>query len=261
MTHPLLAIYCESTLAEQQQRAQQLHQELDLPLLATPSPQFLYLLVLTDHRIELRLTNSKTQPVYVDFLSAAAQYRRLKSNRKNELIAKAVGIKGKEKPSVLDATAGLGQDGFILANLGCPVHCLERSPVIAALLQDGIDRFLKSASTKISLSLTAVDAILYLQQLDEAEFPDVIYLDPMFPTRQKSALVKKEMRVLRDIVGYDQDTALLLAQALQVAKKRVVVKRPRLAPAVIGKSPDLVLEGSSCRFDVYFCFSHNFKES
>jgi 16S rRNA (guanine1516-N2)-methyltransferase len=152
---------------------------------------------------------------------------------------------------VIDATAGLGQDAFILSSLGCTVHCLERSPVIAALLQDGIDRFVKATHAPLRLSLTAIDAMVYLEQLDQTQYPDVIYLDPMFPCRQKSALVKKEMRLLRDMVGEDLDASDLLALSLQRAKKRVVVKRSKLAPMMTEKEPDLVLKGSSSRFDVY----------
>ncbi len=252
MEPSLLAIYCESSLEKQKQQAWQCHQQLDLPLLEIPSPHFSYLLVFTDTHLELRHTSAKIRPIYVDFLNATSQYRSLKVSRKNELIAKAVGIKGREKLSIIDATAGLGQDAFILSSLGCSVHCLERSPAIAALLQDGIDRFSKATHASLSLSLTTMDAICYLKQLDKTQYPDVIYLDPMFPSRTKSALVKKEMRMLRDMVGEDLDASELFELALQRAKKRVVVKRSKLAPMISAQEPDLILKGSSSRFDVYF---------
>jgi len=266
-----VALCCQSHIPSRLLYANQLAQQLQLPLLQQSSTSLLpsgegtrkadegvdegaifpYWLVVTDHRLELHQSGTPEKPVYVDFLGADAQYRCLKSNRKNELIAKAVGLKNNSTLSIIDATAGLGRDGFILSTLGCIVRCLERSPIIAALLQDGIDRLQNTSAPNVSLSLTATDALTYLEQLDYAEFPDVIYLDPMFPTRQKSALVKKEMRMLRDLVGDDLDTAALLDLALRRAKKRVVVKQPRLAPQHIGKTPSIVFSGQSCRFDVY----------
>jgi 16S rRNA (guanine1516-N2)-methyltransferase len=248
---PPIALYCQSSCKQRHQYTQQLHQQLGLPLLENSAESFLYLLVVTDTHVELQQTQAKTKPFYVDFLSAAFAYRRAKSSKKNELIARAVGIKGNEKLSVIDATAGLGQDSFILAGLGCHVQAIERSPVIAALLQDGIDRFLKSAVANVSLSLLKGDAMTYLEKLTTNNLPDVIYLDPMFPARDKSALVKKEMRILRDIVGDDLDGVALLDMALQRANKRVVVKRPRLAPTIKGPKPDCVFKGQSSRFDVY----------
>lgn len=59
--------------------------------------------------------------------------------------------------------------------------------------------------------------------------PDVVYLDPMYPHRQKSALVKKEMRVFQSLVGNDDDADSLLIPAMTIAKRRVVVKRPNYA--------------------------------
>ena len=95
------------------------------------------------------------------------------------------------------------------------------------------------------------DAISYLKKLPNNKKPDVIYLDPMYPTRTKSALGKKELRILRQIVGEDLDAGELLQVALKTARKRVVVKRPRLAPPIPGPEPNLVFKGKTSRFDVY----------
>ena len=128
---------------------------------------------------------------------------------------------------------------------------IERSPIIAALLQDGLARY-QQQNPNINFSLTIANAIDYFTVLQPEQFPDVIYLDPMFPERQKSALVKKEMRLLRDLVGDDTDAATLLTTALTRAKKRVVVKRPRLAERIIAApEPDVAFKGASCRFDCY----------
>ena len=136
-------------------------------------------------------------PVFVDFVHGAVGHRRQFGGGKNQLIAKAVGIKSNEKLRVLDVTAGLGRDAFVLATLGCDVLMCERSPVIYALLQDGLARAEKENwFQKISLKLIQADAIVYLQK-NQLFIPDVIYIDPMFPEKTKSALVKKEMRVLR----------------------------------------------------------------
>jgi 16S rRNA (guanine1516-N2)-methyltransferase len=248
---PDLALYCESSLSHRRVHAAQLAIQLDLSLLASLSEidAFPYCLIVTDQQLGLRHTQSKTKPICVDFLSAAFQYRSLTSN-KHALIAKAVGIHKHKNLSVIDATAGLGQDGFVLHGLGCTVHYLERSPIVAALLQAGLDHYASTTSHKTP-SLTQVDARLYLEQLEADAYPDVIYLDPMFPARKKATCVKKEMRILRDIVGEDTDIVALFEMALRRAKKRVVVKRLRLAPMLTDRKPDLVLHGQNVRFDVY----------
>lgn len=90
-----------------------------------------------------------------------------------------------------------------------------------------------------------------LAKIPTARHPAVVYLDPMYPHRSKSALVKKEMRILRILVGDDEDSAKLLTSALQVANKRVVVKRPAYAPPLTGLEPNLVFKTKNNRFDVY----------
>lgn len=190
--------------------------------------------------------------VYVDFLEGVLAHRKKFGGGKNQLIARAVGIKSKQKLSVLDVTAGLGRDAFVLATLGCNVLMCERSPVIYALLKDGLERAEKEVwFQQLNLKLIHADAADYLSTITDENRPDVIYIDPMFPEKNKSALVKKEMRVLREVVGDDVDAEKLLSLALVTAKKRVIVKRARLAPLLSDKKPDVVYEGKSSRFDVY----------
>lgn len=186
----------------------------------------------------------------IDFLQGAIAYRVRQGKLRTELLAKAIGIKGDFKPSVIDATAGLGRDAFILACLGCHVVMLERSTEIAALLSTALQR-LATTDLKLNLSLINIDAKEYLSNLSTDNQPDVVYLDPMYPERKKSALVKKEMRLLKEIVGEDEDAPTLLEIALRRARKRVVVKRPRLAVPLGGKEPDFAIKGKTQRFDVY----------
>lgn len=195
-------------------------------------------------------------PIRVDFVEGAVAHRRLYGGGSGQMIAKAVGIQPGVRPVVLDATAGLGRDAFVLAELGCVVTLIERHPLIAALLEDGLHR------ARLHTADAAVGAIVARMRLlcgnainlmaDWAdEPPQVIYLDPMFPHRDKTALVKKEMRLFRPLVGDDDDAPALLEGALALATHRVVVKRPRKAPAIAGASPGYVLEGKSSRFDIY----------
>ena len=100
------------------------------------------------------------------------------------------------------------------------------------------------------MRLIGGDAIASMQDWKE-EAPQVIYLDPMFPHRDKSALVKKEMRLFRPLTGDDDDAPALLEAALALASHRVVVKRARKAPVILGPAPGYVLEGKSSRFDIY----------
>jgi 16S rRNA (guanine1516-N2)-methyltransferase len=206
-------------------------------------------LIFTGERVELReIAKPRNKPLYVDFLHGKAAHRRKYGGGRGQLIARAVGVKKGVTLTVLDATAGLGQDAFVLACLGCKMTLLERSPIIAALLKDGLKR------ADMAMELIVTDAISYMKKLSNNKKPDVVYLDPMYPTRTKSALVKKEMRILRQIVGEDPDAAELLQIALQTARKRVVVKRPRLAPQIPGHKPNVVFKGKTSRFDVYLKF-------
>lgn len=239
--------------------ADTLARELGLPRCALPCADYPHVLTYNaDHRparLELRATHKDAPgPVYVDFVAGALGFRARHGSRNKEPLARAVGLKGATLPTVLDATAGLGRDAFILAALGCQVSLVERSTVIAALLRDGLERALAHHDTCAvarRMQLRVGDAAAIIEHLSEAERPDVIYLDPMYPHRSKSALVKKEMRMLRALVGEDLDAPKLLESALHAARKRVVVKRPRLAAGLPGIAPSYALHGSTTRFDIY----------
>lgn len=190
--------------------------------------------------------------ITIDFLTGSLARRLAKNKGRRELIAKAVGLKAHEKLFIIDATAGLGRDGFLLATLGCKVLMLERAPIIGKLLQEGLQKALADKRfAELDIELLIMDAKDYLNALTKNNYPDVIYLDPMFPERKKSALVKKELRYLREVVGEDKDAANLLAIALTRAKRRVVVKRPRLSTALPGPKPHHAIIGKDTRFDVY----------
>lgn len=172
---------------------------------------------------------------------------------RGESVARAVGLRGGQPLTVVDATAGLGRDAFVLASLGARVHLIERSPVVAALLADGIGRALADPETAEAagrMTLHAGEAAELLPSLCQQVTPEAVYLDPMYPEAGTKGEVKKEMQLLRRLLGPDPDIAGLFATALGCAR-RVVVKRPRRAPALPGAKPNHVLEGRSTRFDVY----------
>lgn len=219
-------------------------------------------LVLTATRLELRKQDeSKLGAVYVDWVNGAVAHRRKFGGGKGQAIAKAVGLNKGVLPSVLDATAGLGRDAFVLASLGCRVQLLERHPVVFALLADGLQRAQqdKEIGSWVGERLHLLpnkgdDGLMQLVQDPHFVCPDVVYLDPMYPQpehKKNSALVKKEMRVFHSLVGSDADADALLAPALRLANKRVVVKRPSYAPCLANEPPSMVIETKKNRFDVY----------
>lgn len=231
--------------------------ELGLPLLADPvavSPT--HLLALTRERLELRqLGPGAPGPIHVDFTAGTLAHRRRFGGGRHQPLARAIGLKGAAAPLVVDATAGLGRDAFVLACLGCTVRLVERSPIIAALLRDGLQRAAQDPEigslVAERLRLYVADGREYLRRLQEDQWPDVVYLDPMYPRHPKSALVKKEMRFLRQLVGADEDAPDLLAAAMACARRRVVVKRPRPAPTLMGPPPAVQITAPNTRFDVY----------
>ena len=215
----------------------------------TPSASGLYLAA-EEQGIVLHRVGDKGA-VWVDFTAGAAQHRRLHGG--GELLAKAVGRS--KQPTVWDATGGLGRDSFVLAGLGLNVHIFERHPAVYCLLADGLARALlhsDTAETASRLTLHHADAAEYMPRLAaEIGRPQVVYLDPMYPERRKSAAVKKEMAFFHELVGIAQNDAALLDAALATATARVVVKRPRLGDFLCGRKPDYQYTGKSTRFDVY----------
>ncbi len=197
-------------------------------------------------------------PIYCDFNSNKILYRRKYGGGNGQALAKAIGVTDKCKPRVLDLTAGLGTDSFILASLGCEILMLERNPVVYELLCDGLARASKSAShDKVlssivnRLSLTKTDAHDYFAKLlPQCEF-DVIYLDPMFALPSRAAKAKKEMYALQSIVGADTDASKLLEKAMRHVRYRTVVKRSNKSLNLGHINPNIVLRGRSTRYDIY----------
>ncbi|MDF7670437.1 class I SAM-dependent methyltransferase [Orbaceae bacterium ESL0721] len=214
-----------------------------------------FALVQRDHLVLQKIDEPKLGEITVDFTTGAMAHRRQFGGGRGEAVAKAVGVKGSYLPTVIDATAGLGRDAFVLAAIGCKVTMCERHPVVAALLADGLKRGYDDPTIgqwlaeRLTLIYHTKVADLLCDQ--SAEKPDVIYLDPMFPHRQKSALVKKEMRVFQTLVGSDEDADDLLEPARKLAKKRVVVKRPDYAPFLAGEVPTAHIKTKNHRFDIY----------
>ena len=201
----------------------------------------------------LKRDEPKLGGIKVDFVSGAVAHRRKFGGGRGQAIAKAVGLKQGQNPTVVDATAGLGRDAFVLASLGCQVTMVERHPVVAALLQDGLSRAYQDSGIgewlQQRLSLVHASSLNALPELGISA--EVVYLDPMYPHREKSALVKKEMRVFQSLVGADMDADGLLTPALDLATKRVVVKRPDYADNLDGVKPSAVIATKKNRFDVY----------
>lgn len=199
----------------------------------------------------------KLDGINVDFVSGAVAHRRKFGGGRGQSIAKAVGLKQGVTPTVVDGTAGLGRDAFVLASLGCKVIMVERHPVVAALLEDGLRRAYEDAEIgewmRDLMSLfhgSSISALADAAKSSGTEI-DVVYLDPMYPHREKSALVKKEMRVFQTLVGADLDADGLLTPAMTLATKRVVVKRPDYAEDLDGVKPSMVIATKKNRFDVY----------
>lgn len=233
--------------------SQALGRELALPVVTAAEPGTPFALCYASQGLQLlSLGKGAPGPVLVDFVSGKAQFRRLHGG--GEMVCKAVGMQQKKSLRILDATAGLGRDAFVLASCGASVWLQERSPLIHALLRDGLQRAQQDSELApiiARMQLARQNSISNLQAYTSEFGIEVIYLDPMFPEREKSALVKKEMRIFRELVGADEDAHELLDAALNAGAARVVVKRPRHAQCLAKIKPSHTLEGKSSRFDVY----------
>lgn len=213
-------------------------------------------LVLDENGLNLTASGMKMQP---DWIGQIARLKR--ASHKNELIARA--CQTEQQPVLIDATAGLGHDGLLLAWLGARVTLIERHPVLFALLQDAYQCAMQHSElteTMQRVQLVHDEASNYLTQLQQHNsIVDVVYLDPMFPKgghkdQKKQALVKKEMQILHQLLPEHGTMDLgeyLLPLAQQLAG-RVIVKRPRHAPTLSSAVPQHQWIGDACRFDGYF---------
>lgn len=183
-----------------------------------------------------------------DFSRLLARVR--PSNLSRELLVKAARVRGAGSPTCVDATAGLGEDGFLLAAAGFSVRLYESDPVIAALLRDALRRAADApelAGIVGRMRLVEADSIAELPRLSEP--PDVVYLDPMFPARTKSAAVKKKFQLLQRLERPCEDQEALLEAALAARPRKIVVKRPRTAPCLAGVKPSHSVMGKVIRYD------------
>ena len=194
--------------------------------------------------------------IHIDFTAGGLAHRLKFGGGKGQTIAKAIGITSKNKPHVLDATAGLGRDALVLANLGCKLTLVEQSPVLALMLstasQQASDNDLFQQATAAGFEVFNANALSFMQQ-KMMTAADVVYLDPMYPENKKSALVKKDMQILQRMLGHstEDEIAALLKVALGFAQQRVVVKRPKSASPIDGPEPTLSLSSKKTRYDIY----------
>jgi len=188
----------------------------------------------------------------VDFVSGAVGHRLRFGGGRGQDLAKAMGLRAGKTPDVIDATAGLGRDAFLLASLGAQVTLIERSEVMHRLLVHGMQAAVDEGGVFRDIigrmTLLKGDAKDLLPGLSG----DAILVDPMHPPRKNSALVKRELRQVRDIVGTDDDAADLVRVALGVARNRVVLKWPAKADPIEGVSAcSHQIIGKSTRYDVF----------
>ncbi len=238
--------------AEAAARARRLAAALRLPILEGSAA--LHLLVAAD-RLALRTPmGARCRELVVDFDSDEARRRATGLHGADPLLAHALGL-DRGVRSILDATAGLGRDASALARRGACVVMVERNPILAELLADGLARAARAGDPIAErLSLVHTDALEHLASLSSDARPDAIYLDPMFPPTRKAALPQFELQVLRELLGDDaeagSDAVALLAAARRVTRRRVVVKRPpRAAPIAAGRIA--AHAGTRVRYDVY----------
>lgn len=214
-----------------------------------------------DPTLKLALCSKQQGPVFIDFLAGKKAHRRQFGGGKGQPLVRAMGQLENSRPTILDATAGMGGDSYVLASLGFVVKMIERSPIVATLLKDALQRAqalkpeldeeLKQSID--NLSLIQADSTQYL--LSNKPLVDVIYMDPMYPEKKKKAAAKKEMQALQHLVGPDLDSEKLLEAALKTARYRVVVKRPKGADPVFchlnNIQPTSQISSPNTRYDIY----------
>lgn len=176
---------------------------------------------------------------------------RLKHNNlSHEMLVKAAKLKGVAHPTVLDATAGLGEDSLLLAAAGFEVELYEHNPIIAALLEDTLQRASEEGELSEIVSRMHLHKENSVQAMKHLSFqPDVILLDPMFPPRQKNSLVTKKLQLFQKLELPCSEEAEILEAALSCRPKRIVIKRPAKGSYLAGVKPAYSLDGKAVRYD------------
>lgn len=193
------------------------------------------------------------RPVFIDFEMICRSIQRSTGGMSGFKLMRAVGSDVADRQTILDATAGYGEDSAVLSYFGSRVVMCERSPVMHLMIENALERARKIPG--LGAFVERLD-LRYGNSIDiltnERHMFDVVYVDPMYPKIPSSALVKKHMRVLRSVVGDDNDSESLFTVACSRARRRVVVKRMRNHPPITSdRVVHHVIEGKSSRFDVY----------
>ncbi len=198
----------------------------------------------------LFLTDGKLE-IMADFREMLPRLKQ--SNLQREMLVKAARIKGQEMPQhIVDATAGFGDDSLILAAAGFRVRMYEYDEVIAALLEDAINRakeIPELRETVARMELVWGDSVEGMKKLDYK--PDIVLLAPMFPARQKSALIKKKFQLIQQLESPCTTEEDLIEAAMAADPKRIVIKRPLKGPFLAGRKPSYSLEGKAIRYDCF----------
>lgn len=220
------------------------------PRLSGPATDAQFELEQCGDRLELRALHRRNYGAIAADWNGAELKRRVAGGRRQPL-ARAVGMHKDPALSLLDANAGLGRDGYTLAALGASVTLVERNPSIVELLRNAHQRVLADAEAQTIGQRIEIIASEARAVFGSGRHWDVVYLDPMYPDDGKVALPGKEMQILRDLTGGDEDADQLLEPALACARQRVVVKRPLRAPWLGDFEPSMSLRSTQLRFDVY----------
>ncbi len=240
-------IAVRATLEQYDEAAQELANHLGAPHLAPGSSEVPATTLLTIDEAGLALV-SDGMTMRVDLGHLARRLHPSKVHR--ELLVRAAKLKGVSHPVAIDATAGLGEDAMLLAAAGFTVYAYEANPIIAALLADTIARAAKDpacAQAAAHLHVIEGDSIQALSEGRHA--PDVVYLDPMFPERTKSAAVKKKFQLLHHLERPCENQDELLRAALAAHPRKVIIKRPVKGPYLADRKPSYSLSGKAVRYD------------
>lgn len=219
-----------------------------------------YELILCAEQAKLSLISStlgKQTNLEIDFAGGALDHRRHYGGGRNQDLCRAVGLNRQRDLQIADATAGLGRDAFVLSLQGAQVAAYEKNPVLACMLmrarQQGLEQATARPDSELHVVLSRLDFIYAdsSSQIRPQSF-DVVYMDPMFPQREKSAKVKKEMQILHQLLEDDKtDSIQLFTSCWSAARSRLVIKRPAKAPLFTDEKPSHQIVGKAIRYDVY----------
>ena len=155
---------------------------------------------------------------------------------------------GNYEKTIVDASAGLGRDSYLIHQLGHRVHSIEINPTLFELMHDGKSALGENPDWELHQG-SCEDILHTLDQIN------IIYFDPMFE-HPKKAKAQKYTQVIQHYCMTDHaQNGLIIDFLIGFAREnhlKLVIKQPQKRSSLtIPKPHHRIPSGKFCEFWIY----------